>query len=124
MGVLGGGIFLVSCTGSSCVKSGSALPVRRAGKPRSRDRLAAPPANAAARRGPSLLRGLCAQGLWGVWRQAGEHRVWQRGRPVPWPAACMRLPGFGEQGGEARPGGGLCRACLGGRGKRKRKAVR
>lgn len=84
----------------------------------------APPANAAARRGPSLLRGLCVQGLWGVWCQAGEHRVWQQGWSVPWPAACMHLPGFGEQGGEARPGGGLCQACLGGWGKRKRKAVR
>lgn len=102
MGVLGGGIFLVSCTGSSCVKSGSALPARRAGKPRSRDRLAAPPANAAARRGPSLLRGLCAQGLWGVWRQAGEHRVWQRGRPAPGlQPACVCLA-LGSRG--ARPG--------------------
>lgn len=54
------------------------------------------------------------------WRAQGV----AAGAACPWPAACMRLPGFGEQGGEARPGGGLCRACLGGRGKRKRKAVR
>lgn len=53
----GGGIFLVSCTGSSCVRSGSALTARRAGKPSSRDRLAAPPANAVALRAPVSSEG-------------------------------------------------------------------
>ena len=103
---------------------GSNREVKRAGKRNSRDRLAGPPAGAAALKGPlsppraprSLPVGSAAAGC--------EHRAWQGGGLAP-PAcslhASARLWGVGGRG-QARKWGG--QACLGGRGKRKRKAVR
>lgn len=103
---------------------GSNREVKRAGKRNSRDRLAGPPAGAAALKGPlsppraprSLPVGSAAAGC--------EHRAWQGGGLAPPPAACMRLPGFGEWGGEARPGSGVARRAWedGGRGREKQSA--